>query len=377
MATVTERIECLQAAINSFIALISHYQSSLSRLSSSSASPAAPAPRSQTSSITPLFLLCDAASLAKAHTTKLSLLLTSSSLSATAQAATTVISTIQTSVLPPLLTALELLHAQNHGKVIIRAVTQPVGEVFRGLEELVGGSLKIVVDDALTRGATGEEKVTTVQKNSVVLPSTGKIWGACDRLIAMKGKGLVGIVADRLQGAEETIRDATTELDSYYKKNTPSDPPISSDQSSSGEEGGNDNSDGDCNDEDDEDIFWDEAFSPYPPLSSNTPAKKKRKLLPPHMVTSIATSLKRLKTVTLLLKTIHNHRLTPPSTLSPDPAYTTSPNATTVSRLEAIVDFAEEIVIFVDELIGEYYELGSCSTDEEDMPETQKVRGSS
>ena len=51
-----------------------------------------------------------------------------------------------------------------------------------------------------------------------MFPSTGMEWGACDRLIAIKGKGLVGIVADRLQSAEETIRDATTELESYHKK---------------------------------------------------------------------------------------------------------------------------------------------------------------
>lgn len=379
MSTITGRIENLQVAINSFLALISHYQYSLSRLSSppsSNTSPTAPTPRSQTSSITPLFLLYDTASLTKAHATKLSLLLTSSSLSATAQAATTVISTIQTSVLPPLLTALELFHAQNHGKIIICAATQPVEEVFRGFRDIVGGPLKTIVDDALKKGATGKEKVTTVQKDAVVLPSIGKIWGACDRLIAIKGKGLFGIVADRLRGAEETIRDATTELDRYYKKHSPQDAIVSSDKSSSGEEGDNDNSDGDGDYEDDEDIFWDEEFSPSSPSTGNPPTRKKRKPFPPHMIASIITSLKRFKTVTLLLKTIHNHRLTPPRTSLPDPAYTTSPNVVTISKLEAMVDFAEGIVIYVDELVGEYYELGSCTTGE-DGPEMQKVNRSS
>ena len=257
-------------------------------------------------------------------------------------------------------------------------MTRSVEEVFRGLEEIVGGPLKKIVDDVLKSGATGKERVTTVQRDAIVLPSTGKIWGACDRLIAIKGKGLVGIVGDRLQNAEETIKDAITELDSYYKKHPPADGAVSSDKSSSREEGDNDNSDGDCDDYDDYDdeyTFCDEGISPSSPFSGNPQPKKKRKPLPPHIVTPITMSLKRLKTITLLLKTIRNYRLTLPSALSPDPAHTTSPNAATVSRLEAMVDLAEDIVVFADELVGEYYELGSCTTDEDNRPEVQEVKG--
>jgi len=212
---------------------------------------------------------------------------------------------------------------------------------------MVGGPLKTMVDSVLKRGAhAGKEEPSGPEKETIILPSTGKIWGACDKLIALKAKGFNGVARERLQSSDETIKDATEELATYYKRHTPG----SSRNNTDGSGGGGD---GDDEDDDDDDPFWDTSDD----FPSSTPQKNKRKqILHPEVARAIDTSIKRLKAITILFQAIKKSRLTATQAPQPDPALTTTPNLGVVKRLDGMVDIAEGIVVLVDEVVGEYYE---------------------
>ncbi|KAF8475890.1 hypothetical protein BDZ91DRAFT_710519 [Kalaharituber pfeilii] len=371
-STLEADIARLQATVSSLLSLISHCQASISILTAPAPSPTstlqAPSAAITTttatapeSTIPPLSLLHDTASLARAHTTKLALLLTQHSLSATAAATIKLLSTIQTSIVPPLLTSLELLHSHGHARVLLKMASVQVGQVLHGIAEMLAGPLKKTLQDA--QANKGENR--KVVKDTVTLPSTGKIWAACDALIGLQENGLVGVVSSKLKICQETISDATEELKKYIDKCTPS---VNGTSSSSGDHA----SDGDDAEGEDDDFWDDEDDFPSTSLSSHIPKKKRaRKPLPPHILMSMNASLKRLKTISIILQTIKNHRLAVPSTVPrPDPAHTVNPDKRISERLDGMATTAEEIVALVDDVVGGYYDLDG--EDEEDSEEKGK-----
>lgn len=200
---------------------------------------------------------------------------------------------------------------------------------------MVGGPLKLMVNSGLKHGANaGKEEPSGPEKETIILPSTGKVWGACDKLISLKAKGLNGVVRERLQNSDETIKDATEELVTYYRRHAPG--------SSAGSGSG----------DDDEDPFWD-SDDDFP---SSTPPKNKKQIFHPEVARAIDASIKRLKAIAVLFQAIKKSRLSATQTPQPDPALTTTPNLEVVKRLDGMVDTAEEMVVLVDEVVGEYYE---------------------
>ena len=180
----------------------------------------------------------------------------------------------------------------------------------------------------------------------------------------MKAKGLHGVARERLQSSGETIKDATEELAAYYKRHTPG-PSVSSNT-----DGSDEGDDGDDGGDNDDDPFWDSDDFP-----SSTPQKnKKKQILHPEVARAIDTSIKRLKAIAILFQAIKKSRLTATQAPQPDPALTTTPNLEVVGRLDGMVDIAEEMVVLVDEVVGEYYEHGFEDIDSDEYKdEGEKV----
>ena len=213
---------------------------------------------------------------------------------------------------------------------------------------MVGGPLNTMVDSALKRGAdAGQEEPSGPEKEVIILPSTGKIWGACDKLIALRAKGLSGVARERLQSCNETIKDASEELATYYKHHTPTS------SANNNADGSGDGGDEDDEGNGDDDPFWD-SDDDFP--SSTLPKKNKKQILHPEVARAIDASTKRFKAITILFQAIRKSRLTATLAPQPDPALTITPNPEIVKRLDVMVDVAEEIVVLVDEVVGEYYE---------------------
>ena len=269
-------------------------------------------------------------------------------------------------MLPPLITSLELLHSRNHGKIILHEVSRSLVEVLHGLKEMVGGPLRAMVLDALATDGDKAGAAVAGEKETVILPSTGRIWAACDKLIAIRAKGLAGVVSDRLRSSAETVTDATEELKEYLEKHSPPAQGPSVATSASSSSVGDSDQD---NDEDDQD-FWSDTGD-FPSISTPPTSRRKRKPLPASALEQISATIKRLKTISILLQAIQKRRLV--SGPSPDPANATDPDGEVVRRLDGMADAAEEIVILVDEVVAEFYDLDE-DEEEEGVGGVEQVR---
>ncbi|KAI5794494.1 hypothetical protein DFH27DRAFT_138533 [Peziza echinospora] len=370
-SNLTADIERLRATVTSLLALISHCQSSLSTLTSvpsrstevstststSTNTTTSPPPPLASPQIPPLSLLHDAASLTRAHTTKLALLITNSTPTplSSSTAVTKLLSTVQSSVLPPLLTSLDILHTHNHGAALLHSAATPAAEIFRGLAEMVGVFTPFLngTEDKFLKGADLKKKL-----EATVLPITGRVWSGCDALIALKPTGLVGVVSSRLKSSAETVSDAMAELKEYLERH-----------SGGGAVDGDEDGDDDEDDADDDDDFgWDDDFPNTDdgdaPPQHNKP-RRKRIIIPQKTQTAITATLKRFKTLTILFTAIQKRRLA--ASVAPLASIqTVTPDQSVVQRLGSFVDLAEEIVVLVDDVVGEYYELEGEDGDEEE-----------
>ena len=179
----------LQSTLHNVRALLTTFRNALQT--------ATTAPSRSPSSPNPLALLSDAASLLKAQTTKLSLLLLNKPSSP--KEVTYILSTLSKSVLPALMSALELLPSERYTQVLHEHVKTSLGILWRELERL----LESVSDDGVIR----DEKVT--------LASTGVLWEQCDILVRVGEMGVVGFVDTKVKGYGELLEDAIGEMEDW------------------------------------------------------------------------------------------------------------------------------------------------------------------
>lgn len=148
------------------------------------------------SDVDPLALLQDISSLTRAHTTKLSLVLPSTSSSSPGHpgAAATCVTSLAT-LIPALVPALQLLPRRS-GTAMTCAARRASDDLLRALSEFLqddgGGG-----DGASARGRAA---------------GTGVVWAATDELAALKSKGVCGVVDDVLAGQVAMVVDAAGEL---------------------------------------------------------------------------------------------------------------------------------------------------------------------
>ncbi|KAH0406164.1 hypothetical protein KCU90_g24324, partial [Aureobasidium melanogenum] len=163
----------------------------------------------------PLHVLRDSATLLKAHTTKLALLLINKPFTPTA--VTSVLRDATQTCLPAMMSAVELCRPDIWGVFLHHQVVAKVRTVMREMVSF----LEEVLDVAREENSSNHSKNT--------LASTGVLWEACDALILLDKTGIAGLAVLKAQELRDTINDAIEELKEW-------------------EEG-----DGDDDDEDDED----------------------------------------------------------------------------------------------------------------------------
>ncbi|KAL9611642.1 MAG: hypothetical protein Q9167_003710 [Letrouitia subvulpina] len=149
-----------------------------------------------------LSLLHDSASLLKAQTTKLSLLLLNKPFSPSAIAP--ILSSVVVDCLPALLSCLQLCLPDIYTSILhkeIRARLNQVIQEFECLARLIPADEK------------GVEELE--RKRQEILSTTGVVWEACDHLIATAQKGLVGLVVERADAWLGLVKDAIEELEEW------------------------------------------------------------------------------------------------------------------------------------------------------------------
>ncbi|KAF4546702.1 hypothetical protein BFW01_g2972 [Lasiodiplodia theobromae] len=278
-----------------------------------------------TTSITnPLPLLADSAKLLKAHTTKLSLLLINDPFTATAIAK--VLREMGAAVLPAMMGGAQAVaQAQEQQKRAFPAVVER--EVRARVRRIVSAVAEEVVEVrgraeavlAAVEGEGGKKKVgKKVDGGRDALSSTGLVWEACDALIEVKDKGMVGVVVGKVEGWRATLLDAVEELKEW------------------GEEGEDDDDEDDLDDSGDEGDSVEDMFSGGDKLGKGNEELRAQ----------LEASLKKAKTITVLYQALVKRRLK------------TYPGGdASVETLDKLLDILQSIPDSVDEMASAYYDL--------------------
>ncbi|PGH29278.1 hypothetical protein GX50_07970 [[Emmonsia] crescens] len=180
-----------------------------------------PLPPSESQSTTnnhpaPLSLLSTSATALKAQTTKLSLLAINTPF--TPSALITVLTTVNESILPSLVTAALLAIPAEYTRAFHAEAKLLVKDALREFGSLVG-VVKVIAGGAGSGDkGKGEGKATvtvTEQQKGEVMTCTGRVWKACEQLVSFAEEGVVGFVAGKARQYLELVRDGIRELEEW------------------------------------------------------------------------------------------------------------------------------------------------------------------
>lgn len=163
-----------------------------------------------------LDLAHDAASLLKAHSTKLSLLIINTPFTPTA--IVSVLREVSSGPLPAIATAVEYCDARHYTR-IVRAELQWRSE--KVLMEFMNFVRQIPLDGKVL--STEKKNGNTAGMGNGSLASTGLVWEACDALADLKKIGIPGMVVRKAEQYRDTLRDALEELQEWGEETSDDD----------------------------------------------------------------------------------------------------------------------------------------------------------
>jgi hypothetical protein len=184
--------------LDTSLALLEQFSQTLS------ATPVDQTSQSDSKSPSPLPLLSSSATVLKSQVTKLSLLAINPPF--TPSAVVTVLSALNDSVLPSLVTASLLITPQTFTRAFHGEANVLVKTALRELTTLINGIKAIAINE----GKNIDEK----QKESLT-GSTGRIWDSCDALVDISQKGIIAVVVKKTEQFRDTVKDAIRELEEW------------------------------------------------------------------------------------------------------------------------------------------------------------------
>lgn len=320
-------LNLLSTRVLSAKSLISGFQASLA-----SPSPTSPSPSNATN---PFRLLNDAATLLKAQTTKLSLLIINKPF--TPSAISTIVSSISSECLPALMSAFELCRPERYTKFLREHLKQTIIRLMREMAALLETIPNAEEEDA------GKEGRTT-------LSNTGVIWEICDSMVSIANNGLANVAAQKAEAYHSLLKDAITELEAWDPDEEEDDGLITSNSSSSSEHGVSRNDEG----------------GPSPPLET---AMNSMTLTPPPTPSPIrrllTDSLARLRLIRLLYPALKKRRILTFPAVCASTTLGDLPDSTQIKRFDALMEQLKLFSENADELASALY------THDEDDVENQ------
>ncbi|TVY83965.1 Uncharacterized protein LSUE1_G001928, partial [Lachnellula suecica] len=291
------------------------------------------------SNINALDLAHDSASLIRAHSTKLSLLIINKPF--TASAISTVLRELVAGPLPGLASAVELCNAATYTKAMSEELAWRAKNVFVALGTLV----KAVPLDGKTlsedqKNGTGK----TVGKGS--LASTGVVWGACDAVVELKKLGIAGLLVRKADEYRATLKDALEELQEWGEEE--------SDEEDEEDDVAQDTDGMETSAQDAVDDMFDQR---------HIPAEDPDKIRP-----RLESALKKLRLVVLMYQAVVKRRWkTLPPLPSPQPPQEleakSKEDSGILSRLDKVTSAFKDIPDITDELAGAFYRLDGPEID--------------
>ncbi|KAH0281364.1 hypothetical protein KCU91_g307, partial [Aureobasidium melanogenum] len=275
----------------------------------------------------PLHVLRDSATLLKAHTTKLALLLINKPFTPTA--VTSVLRDATQTCLPAMMSAVELCRPDIWGVFLHHQVVAKVRTVMREMVSF----LEEVLDVAREENSSNHSKST--------LASTGVLWEACDALILLEKTGIAGLAVLKAQELRDTINDAIEELKEWEEGDGDDD----DDEDDEDDEDDADSTSDDQHERDDQDEF-DDMFSAANKLPKDRLDLKER----------LQTAADKLKKIQFLYAAITKRRL---KTFTPDVAS----KKVNILTLDKLMHLLKELPESVDDLANAFYELDADQVD--------------
>ncbi|KAI0600988.1 hypothetical protein F4775DRAFT_475254 [Biscogniauxia sp. FL1348] len=203
-------LESLQVVVTATTNLITQFETLLHSIAVDPPSATiANAPPPNTQTIDALSLAHDSASLIRAHTTKLSLLIINEPF--TPSAIIKVLRELIAGPIPGLASAVQICEAERYTLVARQDLAWRCYRVLKELKSLVDiipldGK---ILPEALKNGTKGG-------KGSIA--ATGVIWAACDDVILLKKLGIAGLLAKKVEEYRDTLKDVLEELKEWSEE---------------------------------------------------------------------------------------------------------------------------------------------------------------
>ncbi len=318
----TERdLKSLKATVESVSSLITQLLAAVKTESS-------PGDEEKARELEAIDLAHDAATLIKAHSTKISLLIINAPFTPTA--ITSVLREVASGPLPALATSVELCDSRLYTKVMRSELQWRVEKVLLEFRALVGD---IPLDGKVLSDGRKNGTLAGLGKGS--LADTGVLWGACDELVELKRLGIGGLLIKKVEQYRDTVKDALEELQEWGE------------ETSEDDEGDNDelyeatvNGTGSSNPAQDaiDDIFQGGRHIPVGDV---------------HKVRErLECTLRRLKLINLLYQAIIKRRLKTLPAMPHDSA-----SSTVTARLDMLMPLISRIPDSIDDLASAFYSL--------------------
>jgi hypothetical protein len=160
----------------------------------------------------PLKLLSDSSKTLKAQVTKLSLLAISTPF--THSALSTVLTAVNDSVMPALVTAALLVTPVACTKTFADETKLLARTALKELSFLLKEVEKIAKNKNSANEARRNEEISKAEKDAVT-SQTGRVWDACDSVLDLATKGVVGHVVRRVEEWRDLVKDAISELEEW------------------------------------------------------------------------------------------------------------------------------------------------------------------
>lgn len=192
----------LAGGVQSTTGLLSRLEADLHAIASSNPASASP-PSSSSEAVDSISLAHDSASLIRAQSTKLSLLVITEPF--TPSAILTVLRELVAGPVPALASAVQLSDPATFTAVARQDVAWRCYRVLHELRGLVG---MVPLDGR----ALPTERKNGVGGGRGSLPATGIIWAACDEVMQLKQLGIAGLLVRKAEEYRDTLQDVLEEL---------------------------------------------------------------------------------------------------------------------------------------------------------------------
>lgn len=199
----TSALGALETVVSNAIALISQLEATITDIASQNNNPPTPtAPSSTPQILDALSLAHDSATLIRAHSTKISLLIINDPF--TPSAITKVIKELLAGPLPALATSAQLCDPSRYTRTIQADLAWKNGRVLKELKVLLA---QIPKDGKIL---SGDKKTAAPGKGSIA--TTAVLWSACDDVVAFAKRGFSGNLVNKVEEGRDTVRDVMEEL---------------------------------------------------------------------------------------------------------------------------------------------------------------------